>query len=220
MIKLLSIFLLLSIPSWSQNTIVYNNETINTLDADNHKIGVWKLYDLKRNITVSGQVANNEKFDEANYYIEGKLFLTQKQDSLLLFNDNGNEIKAKLSWKNRKDPIIKENGEPIDDETKKRFFQTAELPAMFYGGSKAIYEYLGNAMNQDLLKKQGGRVVVQFIIDKDGEIDKVTIFSSENHALDNEAIKLIKNMPRWQPAFQQGYFVRMQMKIPINFTRS
>lgn len=215
--KVFFLFLFVQMQLWSQNVIFYNNDSINKMDSGNNKIEFWKLYDLKRGITVSGQVQNNEKFKDVDYFINGKPFASQKQDSILIFYSNGYRIKAKLSKGNIDVPIVKENGQPLDDEIKNKFFEIAELSPMFYGGNKAISEYISKNVNKNILRKNAGRVVVEFVINIDGNTEGFMIVSSENPALNQEAIRLIRHMPRWQPGFQQGYFVRTVYRLPLNF---
>lgn len=215
--KFLCLFLLIQISSWSQSVIFYNNDSINALDKNNNKVGFWKLYDLQRNITVSGKVKDNQKFQEVDYFIEGKIFATQKQDSILMFYKEGSRVKAKLSRKNTVSPIVLENGEPIDKETQTKFFQAAEIPTLFYGGESAITAYIERYRNKSALKNIYGRIVVEFATDIDGTLDGIMIVNSSNPALNSEVIKLIKSMPRWQPGFQQGHFVRVITRLPINF---
>lgn len=215
--KIICLLLFAQMQLWSQNVIFYNNDSINKMDSNNHKTGFLKLYDLKRGITASGEVKNDEKFKDVDYFVNGRPFVSQKQDSILIFYSNGTRIKTKLSKGNREMPIVKENGEPIDDEIKNKYFEIAELSPMFYGGEKAISEYVAKNVNANLLRKNAGRVVVEFVINIDGKTEEFMIVSSENPILNQEAIRLIKNMPRWQPGFQQGYFVRTIYRLPINF---
>lgn len=111
--RLLYFFLLANFQLWSQNVIFYNNDSINAMDGNNRKIGFWKLYDLKRDITVSGEVKNDNQFAEADYFVDRKLFVSQKSDSILIFYNNGDRTKAILSRKNKQSPIKLENGQPM-----------------------------------------------------------------------------------------------------------
>lgn len=215
--KFLYLFLLIQISSWSQSVIFYNNDSINAIDKSNNKIGFWKLYNLQRNITVSGKVKDNQKFQEVDYFIEGKIFATQKQDSILMFYKEGSRVKAKLSRKNTDSLIVLENGEPLDKETQTKFFQAAEIPNLFYGGESAITAYIERYRNKSPLKNMYGSIVVEFATDIDGNVDGIMIVNSSNPALNSEVIKLIKSMPRWQPGFQQGHFVSVITRLPINF---
>lgn len=215
--KIVYLFLLVQMQLWSQNVIFYNNDSINKMDSNKHKTGFWKLYDLKRGITVSGEVKNNQKFKEVDYFINGKPFVSHKQDSILIFYIDGKRIKTKLSKRKQGIPIVKENGEPIDDEIKDKYFEITELTPMFYGGEKAISDYISKNVNKNLIQRSAGRVVVEFVINIDGMTEGFMIVNSENPVLNQEAIRLIKNMPRWQPGFQQGSFVRTVYRLPINF---
>lgn len=214
--KLLCLLLFISFQLRAQDMINYNNAAINGIDANNMKVGFWKLYDLNRDITVSGTVADNQKFSDVSYFIGGKIFATQKQDSIIIFYVDGQRIKTKLSWKNRETPIVSENGEPIDKAIKTKFFQSYELPAMYYGGLQAMSQYFSNKMRPEGNGLKG-LVVVSVVIDIGGKVEKATIRSSENRFLNEEALQLVRDMPRWQPGFQAGHFVRTTIDIPIRF---
>ena len=62
-----------------------------------------------------------------------------------------------------------------------------------------------------------GRVICQFIVNKDGSISDVTVVRSVDPSLDKEAIRLIKSMPKWQPGEQRGKLVRTKFTLPISF---
>lgn len=78
--------------------------------------------------------------------------------------------------------------------------------------------YIERYRNKSPLKNMYGKVLVEFATDIDGNVDGIMIVKSSNPALNSEVIKLIKSMPRWQPGFQQGHFVRVITRLPINFT--
>lgn len=196
--------------------IFFDNISINGITADGTKTGFWKIYDLKRNIVASGTVKDNSQFDEVNYFLDGKIFATQKQDSIIIFYKDKQRIHTRFSRKNRNAPIVNENGEPIDEETKMKYYQCAELPVMFYGGSPAIAQYIKNNIGKAYAGKRG-RLTLEIVIDIDGKIEAANVVKSDNPSLNSEAIRLIKNMPRWQPGMQQGHFVRTRMQIPLTF---
>ena len=63
-----------------------------------------------------------------------------------------------------------------------------------------------------------GRVICQFIVEKDGSIGNITVVrTSGNESLDNEAIRVIQSMPKWKPGLQRGKPVRVKYTLPINF---
>jgi protein TonB len=61
-----------------------------------------------------------------------------------------------------------------------------------------------------------GRVFVNFVIEKDGSISNVTVARGVDPLLDDEAMRVVKGLPRFQPAKQRGKPVRMQYTVPIN----
>lgn len=65
-----------------------------------------------------------------------------------------------------------------------------------------------------------GRVVVRYVIEKDGSISEVEIAKSVNEYLDAEAIRVVNAMPKWIPGKQKGEPVRVKFTIPITFRLS
>lgn len=61
-----------------------------------------------------------------------------------------------------------------------------------------------------------GRIYVNFVVEKDGSISNVTIARSVDKLLDDEAIRVVKKLPKFAPAKQRGKAVRMQYTVPIN----
>lgn len=96
-----------------------------------------------------------------------------------------------------------------------------EIPAEFPGGQQAPYRWLGQHLHYPDVAKYNniqGKVVVSFVIEKDGSIGRVTVIRSKDPNLDKEAVRLIKSMPRWTPARYNGQPISSQMNIPINFS--
>ncbi|MFV8467390.1 energy transducer TonB [Flavobacterium sp. LB1P62] len=84
---------------------------------------------------------------------------------------------------------------------------------MFYGGVNKLYEFIGNNFNSNGNK---GRVKVKFKIDSKGFATEIEIESTTNEKLNEEAIRIISIMPRCQPAYQRGIFVKYPYAVPIN----
>lgn len=96
-----------------------------------------------------------------------------------------------------------------------------EIPAEFPGGQQALYRWLGQHLHYPDVAKYNniqGKVVVSFVIEKDGSIGRVTVIRSKDPNLDKEAVRLIKSMSRWTPARYNGQPISSQMNIPINFS--
>jgi TonB family protein len=100
-------------------------------------------------------------------------------------------------------------------------FQVVEQMPSFPGGMEKLNEYLKtNLQYPENCKKENiqGRVFVQFIVERDGTISSARIVKSVNKDLDNEAIRVIKSMPKWTPGLQRGVAVRVNYTVPVNFS--
>ena len=95
-----------------------------------------------------------------------------------------------------------------------------QMPS-FPGGSSALSSFLSNEINYPtmaLRNKVQGRVVVSFVVDRDGSISSPQIVKSVDPALDKEAKRVVMAMPKWNPAKKKnGNTVRVKYTIPITF---
>ena len=62
-----------------------------------------------------------------------------------------------------------------------------------------------------------GRGIVQFVVDKDGSVVEPKVVKSVSPELDQEALRVIKMMPKWQPGKQNGEIVRVKYVVPVSF---
>lgn len=90
----------------------------------------------------------------------------------------------------------------------------------FPGGQQKLMEFIANNIRYtDEMKETGitGRVVVSFVIKKDGSIGEPKIIRSIHPLFDNEALRVISSMPKWRPGSQRGKRVEVTYSIPILF---
>jgi protein TonB len=66
-------------------------------------------------------------------------------------------------------------------------------------------------------KKIQGKVFVQFVINKDGNVEDVKLAKGVDPLLDEAAMNIVKSMPQWKPGKQRGQYVKVSFTIPINF---
>lgn len=103
-----------------------------------------------------------------------------------------------------------------DDE----IFLKVDRKAQFPGGVHNLMLYIRENMEYpEEAKEDGvqGRVLIKFIVRKDGSIDNINVTRSLDPLLDKEAIRLVENMPNWIPAQNQGRIVNSFFTIPILF---
>ena len=90
----------------------------------------------------------------------------------------------------------------------------------YIGGIQALMEYLQTNVSypKNAMKRgEEGRVLVTFIVHRDGSIVDPVVIQSVSEELDAEAIRVILNMPKWKPATKNGVPVRVKYTLPINF---
>lgn len=116
-----------------------------------------------------------------------------------------------------------DDGIPINIESNagesKVFSSVEELPS-YPGGQGAFIKYLNNTLTYPPYAKNKniqGRVLVQFIVERSGAITNVSVAESANPVLDNEAVRVIRKMPKWRPGKEKGKIVRVKIMIPIIF---
>ncbi|GHV29511.1 hypothetical protein FACS1894177_00520 [Bacteroidia bacterium] len=99
------------------------------------------------------------------------------------------------------------------------FSYVEELP-QFPGGDAALQKWLSsNIEYPKIASEQGiqGKVVVRFIIRSDGSVDDVQIVKSLDPACDEEALRVIKMMPKWNPGKENGKAVSVYYNLPVTF---
>lgn len=109
---------------------------------------------------------------------------------------------------------------PPKDYNEEKIFDIVERSASFYGGDEVLMRWLmQNTSYPEECGKTGveGRVIASFVVDTDGSITNVKIVRSPNERLSKEVVRLVKSMPRWQPAMQDNKFVRSRVNLPIMF---
>ena len=110
---------------------------------------------------------------------------------------------------------------PVEDEEEEVIFMVVETMPEFPGGQQALFKYIEEEKKYPLIAKENGiqgRVICQFVVNKDGSIvDVIAIRSSGEPSLDKEAIRVIKSMPKWKPGKQRGKPVRVKYTVPVNF---
>ena len=122
------------------------------------------------------------------------------------------------------EPVQGELAMPIEERTtekdNKEFISFEQFPRFPDGGDSGLLKWVqSNLKYPEIAKKNGvqGRVVVQFLIKKDGSIEDVKVYRSRHHALDEEAIRIVKTFPKFIPGKRNGVPVDMWYTLPIDF---
>ena len=126
--------------------------------------------------------------------------------------------KFKLSIQTTEDNpirIIRNNNDSI--------YQTVEEMPEFPNGIEGLMDYVAQNVKYPESAKENnlqGRVIVKFVIEKDGSVSNVEVGRGWGNELDDEAVRVVKAMPNWKPGKQDGKPVRVSFMLPINFKLS
>ena len=118
--------------------------------------------------------------------------------------------------------MVKEEviAEPKVEEEQPMSIAMVEQKPQFAGGEAAMYKWLSdNIVYPPAAAEEGvsGRVVVEFVVGKDGSISNVRVVRSRHTALDKEALRVVKAMPNWIPGRNNGQPVKVTYTLPVTF---
>ena len=189
--------------------------------AYNHKYGLSNNFNfshLKQRI-----IMMNKKKSNATGHIKYALFVLPAFALLVAGNiscsqdasqteDAKEEVVAPVS------PEAKEA--PADSTAKEEVFMVAEQMPEFPGGMKELLKFLQDNLKypENAMKNTvQGRVIVQFVVEKDGTLTEFKVARSVDPDLDAEALRVLQTMPKWKPGMQRGKIVRVKFTVPVSF---
>ncbi len=110
--------------------------------------------------------------------------------------------------------------EEVEEEEETVFVVVETMPE-FPGGQAELFKFLSQNVKYPVIAQENGiqgRVICQFVVNRDGSIVDVEVVRSGGDAsLDKEAVRVIKSMPKWKPGKQRGKPVRVKYTVPVNF---
>ena len=148
---------------------------------------------------------------------------------------NGKDLQTEVNTKKSKsdNPVIIRSGAEViveerrygfdvDEYDTDRIFEVVEERATFPGGDKALLDYIKDNIRypKDVqVDKDVVRVVLWFVIKKDGQIGDIKVMRSHGPEFDNEAIRVVKTLPRFSPGRMKGKPVNSYYTLPVSFYR-
>lgn len=107
-----------------------------------------------------------------------------------------------------------------EEEAEKMVFTVVEKMPSFATGDAELLRYINRSIKYPLIAQENGiqgRVVVSFVVEKDGSIVEAEIVRGQDPSLDREALRVVTSMPKWEPGEQRGKPVRVRYTMPIHF---
>jgi len=188
-------------PTDSNVLVVINGKIAGTIREIKKDINNLLPADIIESVNVVKGSAANEKYGEKGSY--GVLEITLKNATTKYTSD-----------------IPDTTGTP--DISVEKLYEKVEIEASFPGGDAIWRRYLERTLDASTPAKNGApdgtyTVIVQFIVDKAGNISDVRALTSHGYGMEAEVIRVIKKGPKWSPAFQDGRHVRAYRKQPVTF---
>jgi TonB family protein len=171
-----------------------------------------------KNYTAEGMPNPNIDFTIREVEKHGDTMM-YSMDPFTISGDIVNKLKNKIMTDEDIDIEVTEVG-CVDNDT---VYQIVEKMPQYRGGEEAMMKYVADNIKypQEAKDKNiSGRVFVSFVIEKDGSVNEVKVVRGIGGGCDEEAARVIKGMPKWEPGMQKGKPVRVNYMMPINFKLS
>ena len=119
---------------------------------------------------------------------------------------------------------VRQNNIKVHETTSENYddkvFDVVEQMPSFPGGNGKLSEFLSQNVRYPVVAVENGiegRVIVRFIVERDGSVSNVEVAKGAEASLDKEAVRVVKMMPKWNPGKQNGKAVRVNFNVPISF---
>ena len=115
--------------------------------------------------------------------------------------------------------VVVEVKKPVVDKPEEVFTSVEQMP-QFPGGDEALMKFLSSHINYPPMAAENnvqGKVILQFVVGKDGRVGEVKIARSVDKDLDKEAMRVVKSLPKFIPGRQNGQAVPVWYTLPVSF---
>lgn len=107
-----------------------------------------------------------------------------------------------------------------EEETTSEIFTVVETMPQFPGGESALLQFINKSVKYPVIAQENGiqgRVIIAFVIEKDGTVADAVVVRGVDPSLDREALRVVNAMPKWSPGKQRGKPVRVKYTLPVTF---
>jgi len=134
-------------------------------------------------------------------------------------NDQTEELQNSSSKNDIKADVSEGYVPPVTDSQEEIFSVVEEQP-LYPGGNAAMMKFLSNNIKYPVAAQEKGtqgRVITNFVVEKDGSLSDIQVIRGVDPSLDAEALRVLKTMPKWKPGKQKGEEVRVRFTLPVVF---
>lgn len=177
-----------------------------------------KVEKVKSSIKFTAPVIKKDSEVKPEEEMKSQEDLNKTSTSIGAFDVKGNDEAAGVVLQAKQD--IAQPEPPKHEEVENKVFTTVEQMPSFPGGDAALMNWLRNNVRYPAVAEENGiqgRVVVSFVVERNGSITDVQVVKSVDPSLDKEAARVVKSMPNWVPGKQNGSAVRVKYNVPVTF---
>ena len=202
-----------------KDTVVYHEDGTYTKFESSEAVDPFtgelrKTFTVK-NYTAEGTPNPNIDFTIREVERHGDTMM-YSMDPFTISGDIVTKLKNKIMTDEDIDVEVTEVG-CVDNDT---VYNVVEQMPEFPGKEKAMMEFVTNNIHYPEEAKDNGiegRVFVEFVVEKDGSVNEVKVLKGIGHGCDDEAVRVVKTMPKWKPGMQKGKPVRVHYQMPFLF---
>lgn len=198
---------------------------LNQYDLSNKKKGPWQYYDNNENLVLACTYKDDRPVGVLTYYKEDKVVLEYEypeqrdQFNWIYYGDNKKIRGYSIADKHGTNHFF-ENGQKLSLDQVQDILSVYETEVAFSGGYEGLRSYLiENLEYPERARRKGiqGEVYLSFVINKLGGIRDIQVVKGVEESLNQEAVRLIQQMPKWSPGTRRGYPIdtRHTMIIPF-----
>lgn len=193
------------------------------------KIVVIDASELRLRLTPSTSSETFKWPDGSNRHpiVGDKFNYLGESDDFYKIDFNGNEVWVSKQYthiesrkqKGENNQLEIDSGQSENDDEGEVFTNVEQMPS-FPGGDQKMHEYLRDNIEYPVTARDSGiqgRVFINFIVEPDGSISNVKVLRGIGGDCDEEAVRVVKAMPKWQPGRQRGKAVRVSYTLPVVF---
>ena len=177
---------------------------------------VQKVEKVKSSIAFTPPVIKNDSEVKPEEEMKTQDELKETKTAIGAFDVKGNDEAGGTVLKAVEDIAAPEP--PKQEEEQNKIFEVVEQQPQFPGGS--VNGWLADHIKYPVVAAENGisgRVVVQFVVERDGSVSQVRVVRGVDPSLDKEAQRVISSMPKWIPGKQNGQAVRSRFTVPVTF---
>ena len=175
---------------------------------------------LNREVTIDEEMVEITKQDEQK---PQPMEVPKQTTQLEIVQDDVEVEDIEINAEVEQNEVLEEYVAPevVEEEVvEQEIFKIVEEMPAFPGGEAKLMEYVAkNVKYPQIARETGvqGRVYVNFVVEPDGSVSNVSVLRGIGGGCDEEAIRVVKNMPKWKPGKQRGMAVRVSYMLPVNF---